>query len=79
MGPETFKWDLGSLGLAPGDRVVYRIEIWDNDSISGPKKGTSQTSSFRSETTGLRQPKRERRPSRSQTPSWICWPTNLKT
>ncbi len=43
LGPETFKWDLGSLGLAPGDRVVYRVEIWDNDSISGPKKGTSQT------------------------------------
>ncbi len=41
LGPETFKWDLGSLGLAPGDRVVYRLEIWDNDSISGPKKGTS--------------------------------------
>ena len=43
VGPETFKWDLGSLGLAPGDRMSYRIEIWDNDSISGPKKGTSQT------------------------------------
>ena len=42
VGPETFKWDLGSLGLAPGDRVVYRVEIWDNDSISGPKKGSSQ-------------------------------------
>jgi hypothetical protein len=43
LGPETFKWDLGSLGLAPGDRVVYRLDIWDNDSISGPKKGNSQT------------------------------------
>ena len=43
LGPETLKWDLGSLGLAPGDRVVYRLDIWDNDSISGPKKGTSQT------------------------------------
>jgi uncharacterized protein YukE len=42
VGPETFKWDLGSLGLAPGDRVVYRVDIWDNDSISGPKKGSSQ-------------------------------------
>ena len=43
VGPETFKWDLGSLGLAPGDRMSYHLEIWDNDSISGPKKGTSQT------------------------------------
>ena len=23
--------------------MVYRLEIWDNDSISGPKKGTSQS------------------------------------
>ena len=43
LGPETFKWDLAGLGLSPGDRVVYRLEIWDNDSISGPKKGTSST------------------------------------
>ena len=43
LGPETFKWDLGSLGLAPGDRASYHLEIWDNDSISGPKKGASKT------------------------------------
>lgn len=41
-GPETFKWDLGSLSLTSGDRVVYRIEVSDNDTISGPKAGYSK-------------------------------------
>jgi soluble cytochrome b562 len=43
IGPEIFKWDLGSLNLNPGERVLFRLEMWDNDSISGPKKGYSQT------------------------------------
>jgi ferritin len=43
LGPETFKWDLGSLSLTPGDRVIYSLEVWDNDSISGPKKGYSRS------------------------------------
>ncbi len=43
IGPEIFKWDLSSLDLTPGERVLFRLEIWDNDSISGPKKGTSRT------------------------------------
>jgi hypothetical protein len=43
FGPETFKWDLSSLSLTPGDRVLYRIEVSDNDSISGPKLGYSRT------------------------------------
>ena len=43
LGPETFKWDLGSLSLAAGDRVIYSLEVWDNDSISGPKKGYSRS------------------------------------
>ena len=43
LGPETFKWDLGSLSLTAGDKVVYSLEVWDNDSISGPKKGYSRT------------------------------------
>ncbi|MBM4338220.1 MAG: DUF4175 domain-containing protein [Deltaproteobacteria bacterium] len=42
FGPETFKWDLSSLSLTPGDRVLYRIEVSDNDSISGPKLGYSR-------------------------------------
>lgn len=36
-------WDLGPLGLGPGDRVTYRVEALDNDSVSGAKTGTSPT------------------------------------
>ena len=43
LGPETFKWDLGSLSLTAGDRVVYCLEVSDNDTISGPKKGYSRS------------------------------------
>jgi uncharacterized protein YukE len=46
VGPEMFRWDLTGLALAPGDRVVYRMEVWDNDSISGPKVGYSRTFSL---------------------------------
>ncbi len=42
-GPEVFKWDLATLALTPGDRVSYRLEVWDNDSVSGPKSGYSKT------------------------------------
>jgi len=42
-GPEVFKWDLAALALTPGDRVSYRLEVWDNDSVSGPKSGYSKT------------------------------------
>ncbi|MCX8116596.1 MAG: DUF4175 domain-containing protein [Desulfobacterota bacterium] len=43
IGPETYRWDLSSLSLMPGDRVIYRLEVSDNDSISGPKWGYSKT------------------------------------
>ena len=43
LGPETFQWDLTGLALTPGERVVYRLEVWDNDSVSGPKAGYSRT------------------------------------
>jgi hypothetical protein len=46
IGPETFRWDLSSLALTPGERVVYRVEIWDNDSVSGPKVGYSKSFTF---------------------------------
>jgi hypothetical protein len=42
LGPETFRWDLSSLALTPGDRVTYRIEVWDNDTVSGPKVSYSR-------------------------------------
>ena len=43
IGPETFKWDLAGLALAPGERVSYRLEAGDNDSVSGPKFSSSRT------------------------------------
>jgi hypothetical protein len=46
IGPETFRWDLSSLALTPGERVVYRLEVWDNDSVSGPKVGYSKSFTF---------------------------------
>jgi hypothetical protein len=42
VGPETFKWDLSGLALVPGERVTFRIEVEDNDAISGPKKASSR-------------------------------------
>jgi hypothetical protein len=42
VGPETFKWDLSTLALTPGESVSYRIEVDDNDAVSGPKKGYSR-------------------------------------
>ena len=38
---EHFIWDLGRLGIRQGDEVVYELEVLDNDTISGPKRGAS--------------------------------------
>jgi len=38
-----FQWDLSPMGLVPEDVVEYRAEVFDNDNISGPKKGVSET------------------------------------
>lgn len=43
LGPESYAWDLAGLALAAGDRVSYRLEVADNDSISGPKVSYSRT------------------------------------
>ena len=34
-------WDLSSLGLLPGDVLRYWVEVWDNDTYGGPKRGVS--------------------------------------
>lgn len=36
-------WELVALPFGPGDKIAYHIEVHDNDSISGPKKGRSRT------------------------------------
>ena len=50
--PETdtifnYDWDLDLLRLFPEDVVVYHLEARDNDSISGPNVGNSQTFTIR--------------------------------
>jgi hypothetical protein len=47
VGPELFRWDLSGLALTPGDRVAFRLEAWDNDTVSGPKAGHSKTFTLR--------------------------------
>ncbi|MCS7152681.1 MAG: hypothetical protein NZ989_01915 [Bacteroidia bacterium] len=37
----TFQQDWRSLGIQPGDKVEYYVEVWDNDAISGPKSSRS--------------------------------------
>ena len=39
----AFNWDLNDLGLLAGEEAVYYAEIYDNDAVSGPKRGVSQT------------------------------------
>ncbi len=38
-----YLWDLSNAGLVPSDVVKYRVEVYDNDNVSGPKKGVSRT------------------------------------
>ncbi|NIO07578.1 MAG: DUF4175 family protein [Deltaproteobacteria bacterium] len=40
---ERYHWDVGRLKLQEGDEVLYHLEVLDNDTISGPKVGTSRT------------------------------------
>ncbi len=39
---ETFAWDMNQWPLPAGETVQVYIEVYDNDTISGPKKGVSQ-------------------------------------
>ena len=39
---DQFKWDLGKLALRDGEEAVFHLEVSDNDTISGPKLGTSR-------------------------------------
>jgi len=40
---DQFKWDLGKLALREGDEAVFNLHVLDNDTISGPKLGTSRS------------------------------------
>lgn len=40
-------WDLGDLGLLPGEELRYYLTVTDNDAVSGPKVSRSETYSIR--------------------------------
>ncbi len=42
-----YRWDLGPLKLAAGDRVSYYLAARDNDEVSGKKLGVSRTQSIK--------------------------------
>jgi hypothetical protein len=44
---EEVSWDLSALGAQPGDRITYRIEAFDNDSVAGKKKGVSASQTLK--------------------------------
>ena len=37
------EWDLSGEKLFPDEVISYYLEVWDNDSLSGPKRGVSRT------------------------------------
>lgn len=39
---DQYKWDLGRLALREGEEAVFLLQVFDNDTISGPKIGTSR-------------------------------------
>ncbi len=39
----SFLWDISPMGLVPEDDVEYHAEVFDNDNVSGPQKGVSET------------------------------------
>jgi len=40
---DQYNWDLGKLGLREGEEAVFFLQVFDNDTISGPKIGTSRS------------------------------------
>ncbi len=44
---ESHVWDLSGLNLVPGDVVRYYVQVFDNDTISGPKSARSRVFSLR--------------------------------
>lgn len=42
-----YSWDVGPLKLEAGQRVTYYLEVKDNDTVDGPKKGVSRTQTLK--------------------------------
>ncbi|RYU78606.1 DUF4175 family protein [Hymenobacter persicinus] len=43
----TYQWDLAPLGMKPGDRLEYFVQVWDNDGVHGPKSARTRAAEFR--------------------------------
>ncbi|MCW5910573.1 MAG: hypothetical protein KIT62_05835 [Cyclobacteriaceae bacterium] len=41
-----FQWSLDSLNLKPGDKLVYHLQVWDNDGVNGRKSARSADYTF---------------------------------
>ena len=41
-----FQWYVDSLQLAPGDKIEYYAQVWDNDGVNGPKSARSRIINF---------------------------------
>ena len=41
-----FQWYVDSLKLAPGDRIEYYAQVWDNDGVNGAKSARSRAIQF---------------------------------
>ena len=46
-GTYGYTWNIGALGLQPGDRLEYFVEAWDNDGLHGPKATRTRPAEFR--------------------------------
>ena len=42
-----YVWDVSDLGLFPEEVMSYYVELFDNDTVSGPKRVVSQTFTLR--------------------------------
>ncbi|GAA4019489.1 ATPase [Hymenobacter fastidiosus] len=43
----TYQWNLAPLGMKPGDRLEYFVQVWDNDGVHGPKSARTRAAEFR--------------------------------
>jgi len=41
-----FQWSIDSLNLKPGDKLVYHLQVWDNDGVNGRKSARSSDYTF---------------------------------
>ena len=44
---ETFTWNMNDWVLPDGDTLQFYVEVYDNDTISGPKRGVSEVVTLR--------------------------------